>query len=201
LRNDSISVRRTAAPRAADVSPPWVRETHLQERCRKDAEDCRRYAHERRCSRSSEPTGGLRPPLLLQCERLSAKKRFLRSTNARSQERRASARRGAGNASAMGNVFQRGFRRRRTLAPHGRLTPTAPDARCPFAVKSRITVRSRTRTKSGGRQPAVGASNAVAIADAFVQKPASTRRGCGNAVATVFAYRRPAGRLCATNAS
>jgi hypothetical protein len=40
------------------------------------------------------PTGGLRPPLLVQCERLSAKKRFLRRTNAGSQERRASARRG-----------------------------------------------------------------------------------------------------------
>ncbi len=40
------------------------------------------------------PTGGLRPPLLVQGEHLSAKKRFVRCTNAHSQERRASARRG-----------------------------------------------------------------------------------------------------------
>jgi hypothetical protein len=57
--------------------------------------------------------------------------------------------------------------------------------------------RERT-SKSGGRQPAVGMSNAIAIVDGFVQRPASTRRGCGNAVATVFAYRRLPGRLCAT---
>jgi hypothetical protein len=41
-----------------------VRETHLQERRRKVAGDRRHYAHERRCSSASEPTGGLRPPLL-----------------------------------------------------------------------------------------------------------------------------------------
>ena len=41
-----------------------VREAHLQERFRKVAGDCRRCAHERRWSRTSEPTGGLRPPLL-----------------------------------------------------------------------------------------------------------------------------------------
>jgi hypothetical protein len=36
--------------------------------------------------------------------------------------------------------------------------------------------------KSGGREPAVGMSNAIAIADAFVQRPASARRGCANRV-------------------
>jgi hypothetical protein len=46
------------------------------------------------CNGVLYPTGGLRPPLLVQCERLSAKKRFVRCTNAHSQERRASARRG-----------------------------------------------------------------------------------------------------------
>jgi hypothetical protein len=38
--------------------------------------------------------------------------------------------------------------------------------------------------KSGGRQPAVGVSNAVAIADAFVQRPALARRWSETTVAT-----------------
>jgi hypothetical protein len=38
--------------------------------------------------------------------------------------------------------------------------------------------------KSGGRQPAVGVSNAIAIADAFVQRPASARRWSETTVAT-----------------
>jgi hypothetical protein len=38
--------------------------------------------------------------------------------------------------------------------------------------------------KSGGRQPAVGMSNAIAIADAFVQRPASARRRSETAFAT-----------------
>jgi hypothetical protein len=61
------NVRRPcdAGTRAAGVSPPWV----LGKRtCRntsaKSRGDCRRCTHERRWSRSREPTGGLRPPLL-----------------------------------------------------------------------------------------------------------------------------------------
>jgi hypothetical protein len=70
--------------RAAGVSPPWV---------------CTGWsvAHGVRqitCKHVSRTTGGLRPPLLVQCERLPAKKRFLRCANAHSRERRASARRG-----------------------------------------------------------------------------------------------------------
>jgi hypothetical protein len=83
------NVRRPcdAGPRAAGVSPSWV---------------CTRWsvAHGVRqitCKHVSRTTRSLRPPLLLQCERLSAKKRFLRCTNAGSQERRASARRGTVN--------------------------------------------------------------------------------------------------------
>jgi hypothetical protein len=38
--------------------------------------------------------------------------------------------------------------------------------------------------KSGGREPAVGVSNAIAIADAFVQRPASARRWSETRVAT-----------------
>jgi hypothetical protein len=72
-----------------------VRETHLQERRRKVAGDRRHFAHERRCSSASETTGGLRPPLLYCVANVCRpKKRFFRCTNARSQERRASARRG-----------------------------------------------------------------------------------------------------------
>jgi hypothetical protein len=86
------------------------------------------------CNGVLYPTGGLRPPLLLcSCERLSAKKRFVRCTNAHSQERRASARRGG----------------------------------CPYNGQERRTER----------QPAVGMSNAVAIADAFVQRPAQLAAG------------------------
>jgi hypothetical protein len=157
--------------------PAVVRETHLQERCRKDAGDCRRYAHERRCSRSSEPTGGLRPPLLLQCERLSAKKRFLRCTNARSQERRASARRGAGNAFAVD-----ASRKVRETAD-GMLTNAgavavanprgayAPRSCCSANVCRRKNDFCDAQThahKSGGRQPAVGCGKLVCVdASAF----------------------------------
>jgi hypothetical protein len=42
-----------------------VKEMHLQERCRQVAGDCHRCAHKPRCSRGSETTGGLRPPLLV----------------------------------------------------------------------------------------------------------------------------------------
>jgi hypothetical protein len=49
----------------------------------------------RRCSSGQAYHGGLTPPaLVLRCERLPAKKRFLRCTNAHPQERRTSARRG-----------------------------------------------------------------------------------------------------------
>jgi hypothetical protein len=102
--------------RAAGVSPPWVLETHLQERCRKVAVDCHRCAHERWCSRGRKPTGGLRPPqrggpqffsvrgrkptggtppaLVLRCERLPAKNGFFDAQTRNPKERLASARRG-----------------------------------------------------------------------------------------------------------
>jgi hypothetical protein len=44
----------------------------------------------------------------------------------------------------------------------------------------------------------VGVSNAVAIADAFVQRPASARRWSETTVATVFVQRPPTSRPCAT---
>jgi hypothetical protein len=57
--------RRSSSSRAASVSPPWISVSRLQRRFRKVARDCRRCAHRRWCSRGSEPTGGLRPPLLI----------------------------------------------------------------------------------------------------------------------------------------
>jgi hypothetical protein len=114
-----------------------VREAHLQEHFRKVAGDCRRCAHERRCSRSSEPRGAYAPPALVSgCECLPAKNDFC-------------------------------------------------DARTHIH-------------KSGGREPAVGVSNAVAVADAFVQRPALARCWSETTVATVFVQRPPTGRPCAT---
>jgi hypothetical protein len=69
------------------------------------------------------PTGGLRPPLLLQRECLPAKKRFLRCTYARSQERRASARRGLVNCVCNCNATNSVFRVRIECTPTGGLRP------------------------------------------------------------------------------
>ena len=69
---------------------------------------------------------------------------------------------------------------------HGWLTPAAPGARPSFAGKSCLAMRSRTRTKSGGRQPAVALGNAFARAIdhtarddrlANQERRASARRG------------------------
>jgi hypothetical protein len=129
LQDDSICVRRTTAPGAAGVSPPWYRKTHLQ-RGAIFAELITFATHH-----GPVYHGGLTPPaLVLRCECLPAKKRFLRWTNACFQERRASARRGSGNALA------------------GR-----------FDFRS-----ANNRTRSGGRQPAVGDNvTATAIRHTF----------------------------------
>jgi hypothetical protein len=93
-----------ARPRAAGVSPPWAWVTHLQRRFRKVAGDCRQCAHERQRIRINRYHGGLTPPaLVLLRERLPAKKRFLRCTNAR--DHRSGGREpavGVGNALAKG---------------------------------------------------------------------------------------------------
>ena len=57
-----------AAPRAAGVGPPWVCKPGPQREC----SGFRRLEP----ARGVHPTGGLRPPLLLQCERLPAKNDF-----------------------------------------------------------------------------------------------------------------------------
>jgi hypothetical protein len=154
-----ITVRSRTRTKSGGFQPAVVGETHLQERFRKVAGDCRQYAHERRCSRSSEPTGGLRPPLLLQCERLSAKKRFLRCTNARSQERRVSARRGFGklvcvDASALVRLTADGVWGDRHCIRvnryHGGLTPPALVAVRTFVGEKTIfAMHKRTLTSAG----------------------------------------------------
>jgi hypothetical protein len=70
------------------------------------------------------------------------------------------------------------------VANHGGLTPPRSWWRCErFIGEKNDFCDARTHIhKSGGRQPAVGVSNAIAVADAFVQRPASARRGCANRV-------------------
>jgi hypothetical protein len=100
--------------RAAGVSPPWYVSSAI---AIADA-FVQRHASAARWSETTVATatrristfrvriprtshGGLTPPALtLQYERSPAKKRFFRCTNAGSQERRASARRGSGNSVA-----------------------------------------------------------------------------------------------------
>jgi hypothetical protein len=145
-------------------------------------------------------TGGLRTPLLVQCERLSAKNDFC---DAGTHIHKGGGRQpavGVSNATAIADAFvQRLASARRwsetTVATamrristfrvsvpstsHGGLTP-------PALVPTTTTVCRKNDDfcdaethvhKSGGRQRAVGVSNAIAIADGFVQRPASTRRG------------------------
>jgi hypothetical protein len=135
--------------------------------------------------------GGLTPPALtLQSERLPAKKRFLRCTNAHSQERRASARRGVVTQLQLRTLSssdrrqpapgrKRRLQRQRAgfprfefayrLHPTGGLRP--PLLRCSANICQRKNdfcgARTHIRVKSGGRQPAVVSKNASAMAGDF----------------------------------
>jgi hypothetical protein len=122
-----------------------------------------------RCNCVYRRHGGLTPPaLVLQCERLPAKERFLQCTNAHFQERRASARRGNETHLQWRASFPRRVR-----------SPTTAGSRQPLLLhgagrlKNNDIRGAQTHVrKSGGRQPAVGVSNAIAIANAFVQRRA-----------------------------
>jgi hypothetical protein len=143
-----------------------------------------------RCKRVSETTAGLRQPLLVARTQVVAEKRLRFTTPGQAAATTATAgayRRRYAVAICNGVLFPTGGLRPRLLVLCQRLP-----------AKSDFCDARTHIHKSGGRQPAVGVSNAIAIADAFVQRPASARRGSGNAVATVFVYRRPTGRLCAT---
>jgi hypothetical protein len=88
---ERCSGKTEPTPRAAYVSPPWYRKTHLQRRVI-FAEWLRLPLHNR-----LPHHGGLTPPALVAVRTFAGKKRFFRCTNAGSQERRASARRGSLN--------------------------------------------------------------------------------------------------------
>jgi hypothetical protein len=64
------------------------------------------------------------------------------------------------------------FRLQARLICHDWVTPAARDARRSFAVKSDIRDAQTHVHKSGGRQPAVGTSNAIGRADFFVRRHA-----------------------------
>jgi hypothetical protein len=57
-RSECCSATSEYTPRSDVRQPAVVGETHLQVRFRKVVGDRHRCAHERRCSRGSEPTGG-----------------------------------------------------------------------------------------------------------------------------------------------
>jgi hypothetical protein len=185
---------RTHVHRSGGRQPAVVRETHLQD----DSISVRRTTHEERrastrrdtekraCNgerfpgtdyirharRASVPRGLTPPALVLRCECLPAKRRFLRWTNACSQERRASARRGLANALAerfdlrSANKRTRSGGRQPAVVPknapatgsdfralmafathhgpvhHGGLTPPAPGCACGRTV-TRAALRYR----------------------------------------------------------
>jgi hypothetical protein len=174
--------KRTFA-RAAGVSPPWVGKCASADTSVYSSADRRRCACvcvDGRCNCVYRRHGGLTPPaLVLECERLPAKQRFLRCTNVHFQERRASARRGVGKSPR-----RRRFRLFDRLAPEHVGKPPCHDGSFPTAgsrqplllhgagrLKNNDIRGAQTHVfKSGGRQPAVGVSNAVAIANAFVQR-------------------------------
>jgi hypothetical protein len=156
-------------------------------------------------------TGGLRPPLLLQCERLSAKKRFLRCTNARSQERRASARRGCGklvcvDASALVRLTADGVWGNRHCIRvnryHGGLTPPALVAVRTFVGEKTIfAMHKRTLTRAAGVSPPwcgkriCGTIRFLFGEQRHQERRASARRGAGNAFATAIAHTARDNRL------
>jgi hypothetical protein len=105
-----------------------------------------------RCNCVYRRHGGLTPPaLVLECEGLPAKQRFLQCTNARSQERRASARRG--NETHL---------QWRASFPGRVRSPTTAGSRQPLLLhgagrlKNNDIRDAQTHVrKSGGRQPAI----------------------------------------------
>jgi hypothetical protein len=90
-----FAMHKRTCTRAAGVSPPWVGEDVYADTSAIAQRTAERMCADHHCHRVRRYHGGLTPPaLVLRCECLPAKKRFLRCTNAHAQERRASARRG-----------------------------------------------------------------------------------------------------------
>jgi hypothetical protein len=121
VRNARFAMHKRTSARAAGVSPPWFRKCTCRaagvsppwfehhEPTQRDCSEPTRHARpptvsrtfgnciaERTCYERLVSHGGLTPPaLVLVYGRLPAEQRLLRCTNARQQERRASARRGS----------------------------------------------------------------------------------------------------------
>jgi hypothetical protein len=123
VRRKSPTIRRRCdrRTRAAGVSPPWCRKPHLQRRPT--------FPNPARSPRHSRLSyhGWLTPAALGCTTCVRCRMRRLRCTNACAQERRASARRGAGNRICNGDRL---FRTQhvppaRRLSYHGWLTPAA----------------------------------------------------------------------------
>jgi hypothetical protein len=98
LKNNDIRGAQTHVRKSGGCQPAVGGQMRIGGQERRSSADRRRCACvcvDGRCNCVYRRHGGLTPPaLVLQCERLPAKQRFLQCTNARSQERRASARRG-----------------------------------------------------------------------------------------------------------
>jgi hypothetical protein len=119
--------------RAAGVSPPWVGKCASADMTAIRRQTAGGVCADRRYIRVDSCHGGLTPPaLVLVYERLSAKKRFLRCTNARSL-------RSGGRQPAVAWSYDR----------------CAARSECCSAT-------SEHTAKSGGRQPAVGVGNSIA---------------------------------------
>jgi hypothetical protein len=127
-------------PKPAGVSPPWFGNRAGKHRA---------FLAERGCSHA---TGGLRPPLLvvLRCGHSPAKLRLVQYTNARLQERRASARRGS--------VSVRACRAKRTIfgerrPPNQELRPSARRGMGIAPAAPSVCCRTRMLTCHGGLTP------------------------------------------------
>jgi hypothetical protein len=169
------------ATRAASITPPWFGEHVYADTIAIAQNTTNSMRAERRRHRVQRYHGGLTPPApVLWRERLPARKRFLRCTNARPRERRASARRGcakhvcadtsapvrrtADSVCADGCCI-------RVNSPHGGLTPPALVLwRERLQAKKRFLRCTNARPRERRALARRGGSNAVAIANAFVQQ-------------------------------
>jgi hypothetical protein len=147
-------------PRAGGVSPPWFCKPHVQ---RKRLEFRVSGSHAECVPRAaSTPAPG--------AVTTTVRRKKDDLCDAQTHFHRSGDRQPTVGVSIVGAV---------AFVSHGWLTPAAPGARRSFAGKSSLAMRSRTRTKSGGRQPAVALGNAFAraIAHTHVTTVSPTKSG------------------------
>jgi hypothetical protein len=120
---------------------------------------------------NSFPTGGLRPPLLVAPAAAVADGRF-------SPMRMIPVARNTGASPGSEAGFVRFSPIRAILFPRGAYAPARGDVTTTVCRRNGDFCDAQTHIhKSGGRQPAVGVSNAVAIANAFAQRHAPQPAG------------------------